>query len=349
MTLEDTTNELYEKTKDKFVDNGYNVFRLNFDDALNSTHYNPFNFPYDLYKKGNKDKAQELIEDLGFYLLNDIEEKNSDPFWMNSTIDYFTGITLYAFENESHVDLNKIFEIDSEIRNNPVEFIKGIDKKSNIYINLRGVLEAPNETRGSIFSVFNQKIKKYISKDNLKEMMKKTDFDITSFGKEKTIIYIFSGHSNNFESLLPLLISQVYFAKDYYNKKEGKISIIIDNFFDLYPFKNFGKMLNYSRSIGIMFTIMIRGFNDLKNTYGKEQAEIIKLCFVNLVYLLSQDVNTLEEISDLCGNASIDDNKKIPLISVSELKTLKLFEAVIITPRIMPFKTQLLPYYKMEK
>ena len=156
-------------------------------------------------------------------------------------------------------------------------------------------------------------------------------------------------NSNNSEHLLPLFIHQVYCAKSKYSKKEGKISIIMDDFYGLHPIRNFAKMLNYSRSLGIMFTILIRGFNDLNNTYGKEQTEIIKLCFVNILYLLSQDVNTLEEISSLCGNASIIDRKILPLISVEELKTLKMFEAIIITPRIMPFKTQLLPYYKIEK
>ena len=347
--VHDTTNELYEETKDLFINEGYSVYRFNFDDALNCNHWNPFELPYKLYKSGNKDKAQEFIEDLGFYLLSDIKEKDSDPFWINTTIDYFTGLTLYAFENEKNVNINKIMAVDSKIRDNSKDFIKEIDKRSNIYLNLRGVLEAPNETKGSILSVFNQKIKKYIYKDNLKEMLSKTDFDLATIGKKKTIIYVVSGMSNYSEKLLPLLISQVYFAKEVYSKKEGKISIIIDDFYELYPFRNFTKMLNYSRSIGVMFTIMARGFNDFYNTYGKEQTEIIKLCFANIVYLLSQDIATLEEISDLCGNKSLENGVKVPLISIEELKTLKVFEAVIITPRIMPFKTNLLPYYKIKE
>lgn len=348
VVIHDTKNELYETTSEMFKENGYNVIRLNFDDAMDSNNWNPLELPHRVFKEGNKDKAQDLLEELAFYLLNDLEEVNTDPFWINSAINYFTGLILYAFETRKNINLDTIFELDSEIRINSIEFINKIDKKSNIYINLRGVLEAPKETKASILSVFSQKINRYLTKENLKKMISKSDFDITDIGKEKTIIYVVSGNSSNSERLLPLLISQVYYAKDEYFKNKGKINIIVDDFFILYPIRNFEKMLNYSRGINITFTLMIRGFNDLKNKYGKEQTEILKLCFANLVYLLSQDIDTLEEISNLCGKTCEDGVIK-PLISVEELKTLRVFEAIILIPRIMPIKTKLLPHYEMKK
>ena len=348
VVIHDTTNELYEATKDRFKQNGYNIIRLNFDDAIDCNSWNPLDLPYRLYKEGNKDKAQDMLEELAFYLLNDLEEVNADPFWINSAINYFTGLTLYAFENEKEVSLNTIRELDTLVKENGTNFKDKLDKKSSAYINLSGVLNAPPETKGSILAVFSQKIKRFISKENLNNMLSKSDFDITNIGKEKTIIYVISGNSNNSERLLPLLISQVYYAKDEYSKKEGKINIIVDDFFGLYPIKNFEKMLNYSRGISITFTLMIRGFNDLKNKYGKENTEILKLCFANIVYLLSQDIETLEEISNLCGKTCEDGIVK-PLISIEELKTLKIFEAIILIPRIMPIKTKLLPYYEMKK
>lgn len=347
VVIHDTTNEIYEMTKDNFKSRGYNIIRLNLDDARDCNYWNPFELVNRLYKEGNQDKAQDLIEDLGFYLLNDLTD-NSDPFWINSTIDYFTGLTLYAIENYDYVNLNTILDLDSKVRIDSKSILDNIDKKSNIYINLRGVLEAPNETKGSILSVFNQKIKRYISKENLKNILSKSDFDLSKVGQEKTIIYIVSGNSNNSEHLLPLLISQIYYAKDEYSKTDGKINVIIDDFFGLYPIRYFSKMLNYSRSIYITFIILIRGFNDLKNIYGKEESNVLKMCFANIVYLLSQDIDTLEEISNLCGKTCEDGVVKL-LISVEQLKTLQFFEAIFLTPRLMPFKTKLLPYYEMKK
>lgn len=348
VVIHDTKNELYETTYERFKENGYNIIRLNFDDAMDSNNWNPLDLPCRLYKEGNKDKAQDMLEELAFYLLNDLEEVNADPFWINSAINYFTGLTLYAFENEKEVSLTTIRDLDIQVKESGKDFKDKLDKKSSAYINLSGVLNAPPETKGSILAVFSQKIKRFISKENLSKMLSKSDFDIANIGKEKTIIYVVSGNSNNSERLLPLLISQVYYAKDEYSKKEGKINIIVDDFFGLYPIRNFEKILNYSRGIYITFTLMVRGFNDLKNKYGKEQTDILKLCFANLVYLLSQDIDTLEEISNLCGKTCEDGIVK-PLISVEELKTLKVFEAIILIPRIMPIKTKLLPHYEMKK
>ena len=225
VVIHDTTNEIYEMTKDNFKSRGYNIIRLNLDDARDCNYWNPFELVNRLYKEGNQDKAQDLIEDLGFYLLNDLTD-TSDPFWINSTIDYFTGLTLYAIENYDYVNLNTILDLDSKVRIDSKSLLDNIDKKSNIYINLRGVLEAPNETKGSILSVFNQKIKRYISKENLRNILSKSDFDLSKVGQEKTIIYIVSGNSNNSEHLLPLLISQIYYAKDEYSKTDGKINVL---------------------------------------------------------------------------------------------------------------------------
>ncbi|MBQ7136996.1 MAG: type IV secretory system conjugative DNA transfer family protein [Bacilli bacterium] len=345
--IHDTKNEIYEYTSEKFKNQGYNIIRINLDDARDCNKWNPLELPYRLYTDGNKDKAQELIEEIGFYLLNELSEKNQDPFWINSAINYFTGLCLYQFESHKSSNLKTIIELDAYIRENRKDFIKNIDKNSNVYLNLRGVLEAPTETCGSILSVFSQKIKRYISRENLMNVLSTTDFDLAAIGKEKTIIYIVSGNSNNSDRLLPLFVSQVYYAKDEYSKNEGKINVIIDDFYELYPIKNFAKVLGYSRGININFVLMIRGFNDLKNIYGKEETEIIKICFANIVYLLSQDMDTLEEISNLCGK-TCDDGIVKPLISVEELKTLRPFEAVILMIRMMPFKTKLLPYFQMK-
>lgn len=339
--IHDSNNGVYEETKDMFKDNNYNIIKLNLDDAIDTNYWNPLMLAKKFYDEGNFDKVSDVIEKLGYYLLNEVEEKNVDPFWINSAVSYFTGICLYALEKEKEVNLTTIYDIDEMVRENPEKFIKGLDKHSSVYINLSGVLNAPKETRGSIFSVFSDKFKKFIVKDNLRKLLSKNDFDLTKISKEKTIVYIRSGKSNTSNNLLPLFINQVYSAKD----DNNKLNIIIDDFYTLNPIKDFPRLLNYSRSLYINFTIMIRGFNDLKNTYGKEESEMIKLSFTNIVYLLSQDIETLEEMSKFCGNKS----QNTPLISVEELKTIDMFEAIILTTRIMPFRTKLLPYYKTKK
>lgn len=339
--VSDSSNELYDTTKEEFEKNGYQIFKLNLDEATDTNYWNPFDLVKKLYSEKNYDKATEEIENLGFYLINVPEEQNSDPFWINSAVNYFTGICLYLLESKKELSLESVYEIDDAIKANPDKFFKSLDKKVASYINLSSVLLAPNDTRMSIIAVFDNKFRFYISKENLRKMLSKSDFDISELSSEKTAIFIKSGKSKVSANLLPLFLEQAYSTKD----DKNRLNIIVDEFYNANPILDFPKMLSYSREVGIIFTIMVRGFNDLKNIYGKEEAEMIRLCFSNIVYLLSQDIETLEEISKLCGET----NKKEPLVSIEELKCMKPFEAIVLTIRMMPFKTKMLPYYEVNK
>ena len=66
------------------------------------------------------------------------------------------------------------------------------------------------------------------------------------------------------------------------------------------------------------------------------------MCFDNTIYLLANDLYTLEEVSKLCGSTN-----KGPLISIEELKTIDFFNEVILVPRMMPIKTKVLPDYEI--
>ena len=338
--VHDSNDDVYDSTKNMFEKNKYKIIRVNLDEALNTNYWNPLDLAKKYYNEGNYDKSYDIIEKLGYYLLNEVGEKNIDPFWINSAISYFTGICLYLLENEKSPNFTKLYDIAEAVSEEPEEFLKKLDKHSPIYISLSGILTAPSETRGSIFSVFSNKFKRFIVKENLKSLLSKSDFDIAKISKEKTIVYIKSGKSITSKNLLPLFIDQVYSSKT----DKNRLNIIIDDFYNSNAIKDFSRMLNYSRSLYISFIIMVRGFNDLKNVYGNEETEMIKLGFNNIVYLLSQDMQTIEDVSKLCGTKSHNE----PLISIEELKTIKMFEAIIITTRLMPFRTKLLPYYEME-
>ena len=67
----------------------------------------------------------------------------------------------------------------------------------------------------------------------------------------------------------------------------------------------------------------------------------------NIIYLLANDMETLQEISALCGQ-TLTENRIEPLITKEELKLLNNFEAIILMPRIYPIKTKLLPDYKID-
>lgn len=348
IVVSDPKGELYSRTAVQLEKEGYKVSVINLDNPNLGNGYNPLSFPYELYKNGNIDKAMEMLEDLGYYLLYDKKEKSSDPFWINSTIDYFTGLVLYLFDNakEDEIHLLSVSSLANELcePEKCTKFMNNLERNSAIYINVAGTLKAPPETKGSILAVFNQKIKKYISRENLCNMLLRTDFEFTKIGTEKSALFIIGGLNSFSDGLIPLIINQVYNIVDLYGNKEKSVNIILDEFDSLLPIKNFYKLITASRSIYIKFIVIVKGYRELINLYGPEDAEFLKQCFQTIVYLISNDITTLEEISSLCGK--VEENK--PLIDVEELKRLEIYEAIILTLREMPIRTKLLPDYQID-
>ena len=93
IVVNDVKGEIYKLTADKLTKEGYKVLVIDFENPNLGNFWNPLDLPYKLYKSGDKDRALELIEDLGYYIFTDKQE-SGDPFWVYSTSDYFTGLTL---------------------------------------------------------------------------------------------------------------------------------------------------------------------------------------------------------------------------------------------------------------
>ena len=345
LVINDPKGEIYENTANEFKSRGYNVIVIDLDETKYGNYFNPITLAQKLYNEGNMDKCITIIEQIGYYLFY-TEKKESDPFWTNSASDYFTGLCLYLFEkSKEEVTIKDVFNLANKLIDDKEcsDFLNEIGKENPAFYSVSGTLTSPRETRGGIVSVFNQKLKRFVSRDNLSKMMSKTDFDISSISKNKTVIFIKSAYYDYSISLTSLFINEMYEAINIYGNSEKKVNIIIDEFDSLIAIKNFPEMVNYARSIGVAFTCCIQSVTNLANTYGKENTALMKLCFANIVYLYSNDINTMERVSELCGYEA--ENK--PLISTEELKMLEPYEAIVLIPRMMPYKTKLALDYKI--
>ena len=346
--VNDSNGELYKKTASKLESEGYSITLLDIDKPKYGDNFNPLTLPYYLYQNNEKDKAAEIVEEIAHYLLYDKRNVDSDPFWENSAANLFTGLVLYLLENakEEEINLNSVLELANSFseKNDGKEFLDKIDKKTSTYKYLMGTLLAPSETKASILSVFYQKINLFTSKEYLSEMLSKTSFDIKNIGNTKQAIFIKSGTSIISDYLVPILISEIYTSIDIFGEKENKVNIILDDFDNINPINNFSKIITSSRSMKLLFTILVSGETNFINKYGKEQSDIIKFCFQNIIYLLSEDINTLNDICSMCGKVK----EKEDLISIEELKRLEIFEAIAIIIRTMPIRVKLLPDYKID-
>ena len=254
---------------------------------------------------------------------------------------------LFEHAKEEEINLKSVEALNSKLEDE--EYASKLLESANkmVYLNLKGILKSPKETKGSILSVFYQQLSKYLTKEKLSNMLMKSDFDITSVQKEKTAIFVVGHGADSTENLIPLLFNQIVDATVLFEAEDKRLNVFLDEFDRLVPIKDFEHMIAFCRSERIKVTVCIQSFAHLQNMYSKEEVELLKMCFGNIIYLLSQDIYTLEEIVKYCGNKE-ENGKTSPLITVEELKTLKPFEAIILMPRLMPSRTKMLPSYEID-
>lgn len=362
MIVTDPKGEIYEKTSEMLKKRGYNVVVLNFRSPQSGSGWNPLYLPYEYYKSGNSDKANELIDDLAINILYDQNAQNQDPFWERTSADYFSGLTLALFEDakEEEINLNSINLLATvgEERIGPSTYIKKYfetkDPASPAYISASSTLIAPNETKGSILAVFKQKLRLFASRENISEMLSHSDFDMKDIGRKKTAVFIIiQDEKTTYHPLVTIFIKQCYetlvdVAQENGGKLKHRTNFILDEFANMPPLKDVETMVSAARSRNIRMNFVIQNFAQLNDVYGKEKGDTIKGNCTNIIYLISSEMAALEEISKMCGEIKVKSGKdgkekeeNRPLITVSDLQRMKMGEVVVLRTREFPLKSKL--------
>ena len=365
MIITDPKGEIYQYCGEYLKKQGYNIVILNFRDPEKGNSWNPLALPYMYYKQGNQDKATELLEDVSLNILYDKSEGGDSAFWQKSAADYFSGLTMGLFMDakEKEVNLNSInfmSTVGEERRGTKTyiqEYFNLKGEASPAYIFASNTINAPNETKGGILSTFRQKIRLFSTKENLSEMLSYSDFDMRDIGNKKTAVFmIIHDEKKTYHGLMTIFIKQCYETLiDCAQANGGKLTyrtnFILDEFANMPPLKDVDSMVTAARSRSIRFSFIIQNFAQLNDVYGEEVAQVIKGNCGNLIYLISTELKALEEISKMCGEVKSKEKDKTastPLVTVSDLQKLKLFQAIIIRWRKNPFKTDLAPDFKID-
>ncbi len=362
MVITDPKGEIYKNHSNMLRDRGYKIIVLNFREPQKGNCWNPLTLPYQLYKAGNTDKATELVDDVALNIVQD--KKAQDPFWEKSASDYFAGVTLGLFEDakEEEVNLNSISYVTTvgEEKCPPSNYIKEYfnikGESSTPYIFASNTINSPTDTKGGILAVFRQKIRLFASREQLSEMLSKSDFNMRDIGKQPTAVFmVIHDEKTTYHALATIFIKQCYetlidVAQECGGKLPVRTNFILDEFANMPPLKDVTTMVTAARSRAIRFTFIIQNFAQLNDVYGKEDAETIRSNCGNLIYLLTTELAALEEISKLCGEKKSKEKDKTastPLVTVSDLQKMKMNEAIIMRTRLNPFKTKLKPSYEI--
>lgn len=214
---------------DIFVNNNYKVLIINLEDCNKSECWNPLMYPYELYKRGYKEKA---IYCLGRTLK--IMSCNKTIIGKeNSLVDFVIGIIVAMFENASKDEIsfaslyniiNKI-DLDDIFNDTLIMYLK--DKKNiDIYNLVSPVLSMPIDIINIILFDIREKLKSF-EISQYSNIVNKTTYDIN---KTRPIVFFFISklQDDNSSDYFSMFIDQLH--ERLIDLKHEQFNFILDNF-----------------------------------------------------------------------------------------------------------------------
>lgn len=331
----DSKEEYINRYYDKLKSNNYNTIIINLRDMDKSEGWNPLEYPYNLYKKGDKDKAQEYLEKIGEIMF--YENSSQDPFWALTASDFFTGVTLALFEdgNVDEVNLNSVNNmfngIDKKFGTTDyiTEYFKSKDVASKPYIFASTTFLAPRDTKGSILSVARQKLRLYVSREKLSQLMNKTTFNFEDVvSKPTAIILIARDENKSLNAMAAMFIEQLY-AILVDLKSKNKFNLILDNFDIIEKCNDLVDILGSCISRNIKTYIATRSVSELANIYGSYMPKLCDLLSIGNTNIKLVSSNVEETFDKDFETVSVaESNVEYPKLNTTTIKMFDLEKMV---------------------
>ncbi len=259
-------NQYYDLLKEK----NYNIVIINYRDLNNSEGWNILEYPYQLYKSGQIDKALDFLEQIAKQIFGEIS--TTDSFWSESASNLFMGLVLGLFEDADIETINlssvnaMISGIDAWKNRGIKEYFKYKDNLAFTYAS--GTVFAPDETRGSIVSMARQKLLLLSSRELLNKQMSKTTFSFDDVVNKPTAIFLISkDEASSLNTLASVFINQLYIIL-VDKQVKNRFNFVLDNFDTIENVNDFKAMMGSGMARNIKFTLFTRSKSNLEEHYG---------------------------------------------------------------------------------
>lgn len=327
---EEYINNFYENLKQ----NDYNIIVFNLRNLKKSFGFNPLEYGYNLYQKGQRDKASEYVNKIGKTLF--YEKNIGDPFWQNEATNLFIGMVLGLYEDALDKEIN-FASINAILRgfvekygasNYSTEYFKSKDEDLKAYIMAAPTIFAPKDTMEGIISTVRQRLLFCTINQELNMVLNKTTFNYEDLLNKPTAIFMIGqDESKDINKLLAVLIINLFIFL-IANQGKFKTNFILDNFDTIEYIDGFKQMLDSGINRNMKFIIATRSLDLILNTYDKY---ILKLC--NLITLTGLNIkatinNETQEIRFEPTNLKLDNKKvdyEVPLLKMAQVFDLKKF------------------------
>ena len=335
----DPKAELYVRTGGFAKEHGYKTVVLNFRDIGYGDMWDPLALPYEYYRTGRKDEANNLVNDLAATLSARQKENTTDLLYPLMAETLLTANMYLLFEAaaaENAVNMRSLTALCSQAALESLKTLAGKMSTQNTIASIMSVLYG-------MVSIFN------LNK-RLTDMLCHNTFDIRMFGHEKTAVYVIvPDETTTCHFLVTMFIKQVYEILIGEAQRQASLSLpvrvnfVLDEFCNIPKVPDMPSMISAARSRNMRFYLVVQSLHQLKGRYG-EDADTIKGNCDNWIFLTSRERDLLNEMSFLCGEIDAwgpGGAEKRRLISVTELQRFskEKGECLILHGREYPFIT----------
>jgi Type IV secretory pathway, VirD4 components len=348
MIMSDPKSELYNYTKPFLERLGYDVIPLDFKNPLKSRRYNFLQNVIEAFHEKNVAKAIDFTWDITEALVGN---KSKEPIWDDGTKSIIaSGILSVVYDNmdkPQYQNLTNVYFFLSEMCrtvNNQMpinRYLKQIpsDHPAKALLGISEV--APSKTRGSFFTAALTTLRLFTN-PLIYSMTCATDFDYRATGKDKQAIFlILPDEKETYYTLASLFTSQHYEtlvteADKRGGRLERRVNFNLDEFGNYAQIPAFSTKLTVGGGRGCRFNLYIQSLSQLDEKYDKENAKTIKSNCQCWIYLKSDELETLEEISKKLGNYTVATNSRSSSYSYrsssSESASVNLTARALLTP-----------------
>lgn len=330
----------------------------------------------------------EMYEDLNdlISVICPIESKD-DPVWEKGARSMIMAVCLAMLEDSEKPELEMtrekfcFYNINKAIGNSEDDYrelrdyFKGRSPLSKAVGLSRQVLSAADNTLASYMSIAFDKLSMF-NDEGLCSLTSETDIDPAQFAAGPTALFLkIPDEKDTRHALAAVFILCIYKALIKVASAREDLSLprnvyfILDEFGNMPKIDKFDKMITVGRSRKIWFHMVVQSYAQLNNVYGDTVANIVKSNCGMKMFIGSNDIETCEEFSKLCGNMTVSTSsvsssmgdrsgnisvssqlQTRPLIYPSELQKLNnrtdTGNAIIVTFGNHPLKTKFTPSYR---
>lgn len=310
----DPKGELFETTSDYLKEQGYDIIKIDLRNPRKGNQWNPLDAVIQAFDNNDIALATERAYDIAQNLSQ--SDSKTEAIWRNGELSVLSGLILAVCleaDRTSQKNMKSVYQTlavcGAEDEDEDCElnrYLEALAPDHPARSAFATSMLSGNKTRQSFFSQTLSTLRLFAD-PNIADFTAKQDHDFADVGRKPTAVYlVIPDEKSTRNSLATLYISQLYQAlieeaNVYGGRLRNRVNFILDEFGNLPKINGFEQMVTVGASRGIRYFIFLQDFKQLEAKYEKNGESVIKGNCFNMVYLRSESLETLKEISEKLG------------------------------------------------